>query len=526
MGLSDYWKDKKRGSAALSLSASSAASSPSRGPTLPSSSSMLYPSSRGAGNSSPITAINRASNGGWNMSDGSISLTASDGSTWNTGRHIQSCFDSNNCASGWSCIGGKCAQSNAGASGSGGGTSGCGDDADNRDKCGAGDCTKSTCGASGNNPGNDTCCDGQKCCQRGDDGLVHCTCGPCPPPKVSCDAFCAAFYSAHGVRTMGCTEGNTCTQCEECRLVESFQPRQCVPLEPESAGCWCPQSIDEPPEECMKCMGTGEWREDCENCQACYTVNVDCGCARTTQKCCEPGCITAGGQQSCTEKAWANCYAACTSSDDDEPEDPCIGECYGQHFCDGPLPPCPDGASCTDNGTISAGGRTCYVRTVCDKSGVPLECRDCDCNCSNDCKYCEICNEGGLCVPDPECKEDYKSRWKMDSEEYVSYNCSTNVAEGIGNCLTDNPRYNSTRSLDFESFCGPLPHTLVVVRSAYPTNETVGSCTLGGDYICWRIQDGDGYWISGEHCSAHIGGVYCGGPSPARAPQNYGTEKC
>jgi len=406
MGLSDYWKDKKRDSAALSSSTSSAASSSSRGPTLPSSSSMLYPSSRGAGNSSPITAINRASNGGWNMSDGSISLTASDGSTWNTGRHIQNCFDSNNCASGWSCIGGKCAQSSAGASGSGGGTSGCGDDADNGDKCGTGDCTKSTCGESGGNPGDDTCCNKQKCCQRGDDGFVRCTCGPCPPPKVNCDAFCAAFYAAYGRRTMGCTEENTCTQCEACRLVESFQPRECVPLEPEDANCWCPQSINDPPEECQKCMGTGEWRKDCENCQACYTVNVNCGCAINTTKCCEPGCITTAGRRACLDKAWQNCYAACTPpDDDDEPIDPCVGECYGEHFCDGPLPPCPDGASCTDNGSISAGGRTCYIRTVCDKTNVPPECGECDCHCDSDCKNCEICSASGECVPDPACPD-------------------------------------------------------------------------------------------------------------------------
>jgi hypothetical protein len=417
MGLSDYWKDKKRGPVAPSApSAPTGPAAPSAptGPTLPSSSSMLYPSSRGAGNSSPITAINRSSNGGWNMSDGSISLTASDGSTWNTGRHIQNCFDSNNCASGWACIGGKCAQANSGASGSGGGTSGCGDDADNGDKCGAGDCTKSTCGESGGSPGDDTCCDQQKCCQRGDDGFVRCTCGPCPPPKVNCDAFCAAFYAAYGRRTMGCTEENTCTQCEECRLVESFQPRECVPLEPENANCWCPQNMNDPPEECQKCMATGEWRDDCENCQACYTVNVDCGCAINTTKCCEPGCITSQGMHRCKEKAWQNCYAACTPPDDDEPADPCAGTCYGQHFCDEPVPPCPDGASCTDNGSISAG------RTVCDKSNVPPECEECDCHCHNDCKNCEVCGASGECEPDPACEDKYFSQIMVRQRTYWS----------------------------------------------------------------------------------------------------------
>ena len=441
MGLSDYWKDKKQGPTMPRSMGSPAAPSAPRGPTLPSSSSMLYPSSRGAGNSSPITAINRNSNGGWNMSDGSISLTASDGSTWNTGRHIQICYDSNNCASGWACIGGKCAQASSGASGSGGGTSGCGDDANNDDKCGSGDCTKSTCGESGGSPGDGTCCDGQKCCQRGDDGIVRCSCGPCPPPNPTCDAFCAAHYSAYGRLTMGCTEDKVCTQCEECRLVESYQPKQCVPLEPEDANCWCDQSIDDPPEECMKCMGTGGWEKDCENCQACYTVEVDCGCARNTQKCCEPGCITTQGQRSCIEKAWSNCRAACTPPDDDDdgPADPCAGECYGQHICDEPLPPCPDGASCTDNGSISAGGRTCYIRTVCDKTNVPEECKGCDCNCDNDCKNCEICNASGECVPDPECDDQWFYEVAYAVETCLVCNsplngCVTDSCPGGGRC--------------------------------------------------------------------------------------------
>ena len=442
---------------------------------------------------------------------------------------VPTCFDSSDCASGWSCINGVCAQSDPGASGSGGGTSGCGSDGDNNEPCGSTggsqSCTKSTCGVSGNNPGDGSCCDGQTCCQKQQGGGILCSCGPCPPPNPECDPFCAAHYAAYGKLTLGCTEGNVCTQCEECRLTASYQPRECVPLEPEDASCWCPQSINDPPDDCMKCMAVADWVKDCENCQSCYTIEVNCGCAISTTKCCEPGCITSKGEQNCKTKAWQNCYAACTPPDPaDPPSDPCAGECYGQHFCDGPPPPCPEGSSCTDNGTISGGGRTCYIRTVCDKTGVPPECGDCDCNCDNDCKYCEICSEEGLCVDDPECNKEYKSRWRMIEEDYVYYSCNYNPDTGTGGC---NEAINhKTNGLDFQTGCGPLPHVLVETDNDYETNRPYGPCTQGGNGKCWRIQDGDGNWISNKHCSAGVVGVFCLGASPVRAPQNYGTEKC
>jgi hypothetical protein len=36
---------------------------------------------------------------------------------------------------------------------------------------------------------------------------------------------------------------------------------------------------------------------------------------------------------------------------------------------------------------------------------VPPECEECDCNCDDDCRDCEICGSSGVCIDDPECGE-------------------------------------------------------------------------------------------------------------------------
>jgi hypothetical protein len=48
-------------------------------------------------------------------------------------------------------------------------------------------------------------------------------------------------------------------------------------------------------------------------------------------------------------------------------------------------------------------GKTCYFYNTWITADIPEECKECDCNCNNDCKDCEICSAQGTCEPDPDC---------------------------------------------------------------------------------------------------------------------------
>ena len=334
------------------------------------------------------------------MTDGSIT-TRLNGVDYNTGRHITRCYDSNNCAAGWSCIDGRCAQSSSQAGSS------CGED-DGDDSCGgggSGDCTKSICGDEGQS-GGENCC-GPECCRRpSGGGLIECKCGECPPPPVSCIQFCDGYLKANGVIFPNCSEPDTCDECSTC--FGSPVPA-CIPKvvnEFGGAPCYCDTEA-EPPGECKKCGDSGLWQDDWDNCQTCYDVELGCFPCRAKGRCCFSGRPSAAKQNQCETQVRNSCNEGCKK--DDETPDPCAGNCVGVTWCEGdqPEPPCPPGSSCTNNGFISAGGKTCYIRTDCDKSGVPESCKECDCNCEDDCPDCKICDPSGECVDDPACEGKY-----------------------------------------------------------------------------------------------------------------------
>ena len=338
------------------------------------------------------------------MSDGSLDIIDS-GASYNTGRNQARCFDSNTCAAGWACVGGFCAQS------AGGSRSGCGDDYEDGSSCGGNgvnDCTKSACGESGISPGNNNCCDGLRCCRRDSSGKIQCRCGPCSPPPSSCSRWCDGYEEALGKKGPNCSDVTKCSECETCAFQGIDSPDQCEPLGGNAAPCNCAED-PQPPGPCKKCGENGIWVADEENCETCWQVEVSCGCARTTEVCCLPGSGSQAGKSQCQSRALANCYKFCDGGGDDGGDDACVGNCTGVTWCppDQPEPPCPPQTTCTANGSISAGGKTCFIRTDCNKSNVPDSCGECDCNCVDDCPDCKICNANGKCVDDPNCLYDH-----------------------------------------------------------------------------------------------------------------------
>jgi hypothetical protein len=255
-----------------------------------------------------------------------------------------------------------------------------------------GKCLKTGCSNTSTGKGtNDVCCGQGRCCRMG--SVVQCFCGDCPPPPERCSQFCTSYLSSNGKMAAGCTDENTCDECSNCIDLGNFQGTACA-KKIGGAPCWCENGGCY--SKCDKCGEDGACTTDCENCQTCYKTVKFCDSGAYSLECCYSACDLTTSYSTCRDSF------KCP----DPPGgggDPCAGDCYGQTFCDEPVPPCPDGASCTDNGFISAGGKTCNIRTVCDKSNVPESCKECDCNCDNDCKDCEICDASGECVPDPNC---------------------------------------------------------------------------------------------------------------------------
>ena len=400
---------------------------------------------------------------------------------------LLSCSDSSQCASGWTCSGGTCVDSNgtpAGGSssttttspgfqsaypdyqppngqssggsvvpnsggnsnvpigavyprstGSGGGsgsTSGCGDNyyndpdgnrvstpcepnpADNG-------CRKSGCGPDRFNASD--CCGEKRCCRYSANGsgvTVNCNCGPCPDPSNECNSFCSNFRAANGQLYPGCNDQSICDECSDCISTPGGPPgTSCQAKVIGTAPCQCEESSCGA--ACDRCDPDGICRVDCDNCVVPFPTYARCSCGdfRTTSY------VNACGAR------WADpvdCSALCEERD--EP-DKCAGTCTSVSWCDGqPTPPCPTGSSCTSTGTISAGGKTCYIRTDCDKTNVPPECEECDCNCENDCPDCQICNPSGKCVPDPDCEDQYFIEYAWYTLDYEVQWSESNECEG------------------------------------------------------------------------------------------------
>lgn len=324
--------------------------------------------------------------------------------------NINKCRNSNDCASGWSCISGSCVP--PGGSGSSTGDSlngsssqdcgsGSGDPGGGGGGCGTGvgggttGCNQPGCGngngGGGGLPGN--CC-GERCC-RLSSGFVQCFCGKCPPPG-RCQKYCDSFFKSNGRAAEGCNESSKCTECEQCTVVQGITA-VCVPIA-EGGPCFCEGGNG--CSQCSKCKEDGTCGYDCANCQTCITVfNYPCSCGRFTFRCCASACNeNPFDTNSCIAD---NCEQACGEP---EPPDPCAPECdtiteTGQPG--GSAPTCP--SDYRQVGSITAQHDDGDVTVViCQKCKLPPECEPADCNCHLDCPDCQLCSYGA-CAPDPAC---------------------------------------------------------------------------------------------------------------------------
>lgn len=365
-----------------------------------------------------------------------------------SGANAAGCIDSSDCASGWACNGGICRQTDngpnqsgssdgcgSGSSGSGSG-SGCGAGPDsyltmdedlaevyvdalrnlkvgdvllreglNGDTVGNGlvgvslngKCLKTGCTGTSTPLGdNDACCGQGRCCRLG--SYVQCFCGECPEPPQRCDKFCTFYQAANGESAPGCSEDNTCDECSNCVDYGNFQGTGCEKKRGYGP-CWCEEGGRSCGGRCDTCQEDGTCEESCENCQTCYSrSNYDCGCGTVSIECCYSACDGSKGFHTCVP----DCDELCGTGSGTV--DPCAGNCRTVTTCtpDEP-PPCPPKSSCRTSGTISAGGQTCTLTEICDKSNVPDSCGECDCNCEDDCPDCFLCGADGKCHPDPSC---------------------------------------------------------------------------------------------------------------------------
>ena len=401
------------------------------------------------------------------------------------------CFDSSQCASGFACVGGTCQPSSGGSDGStsscdsggdgggssgapGGGGGGCGGAGSGGSGVGGGSistsCVKTGCGSGvgaggiggGGGGGGGSDCCSGERCCRIGAGVVQCFCGPCPPPP-GCNKFCDSYAKANGVPAPGCDK-EQCSECETC-VTDPLGAGKC---EPAGGPCWCPLSNCSG--TCATCQEDGTCLSSCTNCMTCVTLyNIPCKCGPFSLRC---------------------CYSACT-----------------------------EGLSPTNRCQIEA-AKKCDEK--CPPPPVPPGSEPCDCNCNNDCPDCFICDSSGVCVPDPECSANYTSRWRLLPEDYVFYGCSYSPITGTGGCAQYNE--SATNSIDVTTGCGPLPHELVLTKEAVLT--PYGPCVRGTSTRCWEVRDGNGNVIKSEFCSNGVGGTWCLGPSPDRAPQNWGMQKC
>lgn len=489
------------------------------------------------------------------------------------------CSSSTQCASGYKCVGGQCVpvQASGGTGGSGGtsssggfgGTSNCDGGPDGQDGgtsgtggsgCsspapigggGSTGCTTTTCGQGTNAYGEDSDCCGERCCRYFATGIpsdpinVNCFCGPCPgttgspcgdgyPPcgpglacingkctKVKpCNQFCSEYYAANGEDADGCSPEVRCDECTECAGTFEGGGHYCT--EKENQPCHCdPDKL----EECDICNSDGSTSPGV--CLECCTIqNYDCGCgtAVTVEACRERG---ASGRSQCNlaqDAAAAKCAELCEIK-----PDPCAGICGTKTITgDGPCPENPtppdadDGHTLTLRGCLESLGQHAIFYDDCDFSQAPEQCKQCDCNCHNDCKECELCNENCKCEPDPSCSENGISTWKLNIPSYTTYSINT-----VG-CLAVNPTVVPAQEIVHTSQCGKLPHQLeetqpcihirgsVIINGCEiaSTSPTSGAIIQAATYL---ILDADGNTIGsfvGNNPNGWSGGAHSSSTSP------------
>lgn len=359
-------------------------------------------------NTGVINSIVQNSN---NFSSGSLSSpsTGSGNSGLSTGSN---CVSTSQCPSGWGCVNGRCQQLTNGSSTSisSPGRGGNCDPDEPEAPCNSGgpnSCQEQPqCGDTDDQARARDCC-GTRCCSFGSASSsrpgISCYCGECPP-LPGCTRFCDSYLKANGEVGPGCGEGSGGNSCDGCSECDGNVGGECQPIF-IGADCWCEQEGECNSDNCETCVtdedspDLGSCRLDESNCQQCATITnhlCPCNIILPPITVCKPygegGLLPINLAQ---REAAEQCGEEC-----DIKPDPCKPKTTSATYCGGVA--CPEGS--TQTGFLEAGGETCVFCSTKDYSDLPDSCKDCDCNCHDDCPNCQLCGADGTCYPDPACE--------------------------------------------------------------------------------------------------------------------------
>lgn len=439
------------------------------------------------------------------------------------------CWNSDWCASGFACVGGICVEK---ASETSSGTSDCGDGSDGKctasSSSGADGCTTSSC-EGGSCDSSD--CPGERTCRFDAFGTVNCYCGT--PEQQGCSSFCTAYQQSNGESSDGCS-GLACDECSYCDEIYVAATGICTPNNDCNSPAHCWGSNSNCLDDCEYVTEEGEVKYDETNCYKCVErVAVQCSCGTFTNSCCysisDWNKTGKSPVNRCAESF--NCSQVCPPQTTPSivPADPCAGtysssstRCSAGGSCPPDLtdivpgrPTAPNGQRYEYTGCIEANGEACWLYNVYDMSDLPDECKQCDCNCHNDCPECELCGSDGKCYPDPNCPTSGRTVWQVCQPAYTYWGCSYSPTSGAGGCV--NPSNVPAGCATITTNAGKFPHKAVMV--GVPDLIPFGPCVSGWSATRWRIQDADGNWVSSEFSVGAVSGTYCGGPpTPGDSP--------
>jgi len=407
-----------------------------------------------------------------------------------------SCHSSTQCPSGYACVNGQCTPMSAGGQNQ---QNSAGQDCDPDDpnspcNTGAPGACQQTANC-GDTDGKDCC--GTRCCSFGSASSsrpgVHCWCSDCPP-WPTCSDFCEAYLKANGEPGPGCSEGVDGNSCDACNYCQSGQCRPTTFSPP----CWC-EGSECNAGNCEKCQKEsdkadfGECVFDGSNCKQCATIrNHLCPCNRILPDITVCKAYVEGGLPPINlpqQEAARRCEEECAKPDPCEPKCSSVTRCTDTGTG---VAACLEGE--TQTGTLQAGGETCVFCQKCNTEDLPESCKDCDCNCHDDCPDCQLCGADGTCQPDPKCGNGI-TVWKIDARdyEYTLLTCAQTGQGGI-NCANASagPYILSNAGTQVSSPCAPLPHTLHFIGTDEQSYDCSTCSSSGTTSALWEVRDRNG----------------------------------
>jgi len=463
------------------------------------------------------------------------------------------CFDSSTCASGYACIGGECTKIETAGPGSGGyfgpnpvaptpivsagscndkptggGAGGCASPSGGNN--GIIGCTTPTCGeGKGGYGAEDSGCCGEVCYRRDrQTGEVIRTCGPCYEDddfvdglsRLRCNQYCDSYFKNFGEDFAGCSESNTCDECETCQLEQSASgyASACVPA--TGGPCHCDGvELD----DCETCNSDGSTSrsDNCNLLSCCWATEECCGEQVSVYSCSPEFSQACTSALQAARQACAN--SGCTGDVNCDPQQVNNGRtiCSPGGCPENPEDGVPANTAGVNNvwtGCIEGNGEHCvlYNEEVYGEasagSGDSSDCKV-ECNCDQDCDTCEYCDSKGECQVNPDCCPDGRKKCGNENNESEF-------------CCPENSRC-------YDVFAGFTPGTPIsqdccdkdrVVRDIWVTTWTMGYDSCDNEYYTETFYTyGVPDWYVGSYTNSN-GDVVCGNGCNASGNINSTTD--